>query len=91
MTEKDELLELYNVEDYSKIKSVVSSSDIKEKEELLRIVSEVEIVNNDIFSYDGLIACYGINDTRNKMLEIKISKSFTKSKVTLAISLDVST
>lgn len=74
MTEKDELLELYNVEDYSKIKSVVSSSDIKEKEELLRLVSEVEIVNNDIFSYNGLAARYGSNEPRKKMLELKIAK-----------------
>ena len=40
MTEKDELLELYNVEDYSEIKRVVSSSDIREKESLLSILSE---------------------------------------------------
>ena len=71
---KDEILELYNVENYSEIKRALGPSDIEEKEELLRLVSEVEIVNNDIFSYDGLAARYGSNEPRKKMLELKIAK-----------------
>ena len=74
MIEKDEILELYNVEDYSKIKRVLNSSDIGEKEELLSILSEIEIVSNDISSYDGLAARYGSNEPRKKMLEFKIAK-----------------
>lgn len=71
---KDEILELYNVENYSEIKRVVSSSDIEEKEKLLSILSKIEIVSKDIYSYDGLLARYGSNDPRKKMFEIKISK-----------------
>jgi len=48
MTEIDELLELYNVEDYSGIKRVVSSSDIREKESLLSILSENNFNQNSL-------------------------------------------
>ena len=75
MTEKDEILELFNVEDYSKIRNKIISINAKEKEELLRGLSEVELIINDISSYDGIIAKYGDVSPRKSMMKLKTEKS----------------
>ena len=68
---KDEILELYNVEDYSSIKKLIENSNISEKQNILNILAEADLVASDLSYYDGLISKYGEDDPRGAMLELK--------------------
>ena len=71
---KDEILALFNTESYSDIKNLVIQNDIKENENLLRILSEIEAVTSDMSYYNGLVSRYGDDNTKNAMCDFKRTK-----------------
>lgn len=68
---KDKILELFNIEDYSGIKTLIENSDITEKQNIFNALSAVELVASELAYYDGIIAKYGESAPRDNMLQSK--------------------
>ena len=68
---KDKILELFNIEDYSGIKTLIENSDISEKQNIFNALSAVELVASELAYYDGIIDKYSESATRDNMLQSK--------------------